>query len=122
MGTWHTGFPWSYFPLTAQRSEETRPVGTISNLHMPRAEAGFRKPHTSDLFLLLTTLASMIKTWNSASDTHTHNHAHSHTRIHSHRPLNKTSNNQCWRGCGEKATSFTAGGHSPVQPLWKTVL
>ena len=25
--------------------------------------------------------------------------------------INKTGNNKCWRGCGEKGPSFTAGGN-----------
>ena len=25
--------------------------------------------------------------------------------------INKTGNNKCWRGCGEKEPSFTAGGN-----------
>ena len=36
--------------------------------------------------------------------------------------LNKSTNNKCWRGCGEKATQVHSWWKCRlVQPLWKTV-
>ena len=36
--------------------------------------------------------------------------------------VNKSTNNKCWRGYGEKEPSFTVGGNVKlVQPLWRTV-
>uniref|UniRef100_A0A8D1U226 Uncharacterized protein n=1 Tax=Sus scrofa TaxID=9823 RepID=A0A8D1U226_PIG len=35
--------------------------------------------------------------------------------------INTSTNNKCWRGCGEKGPSFTVGGNvNWLQPLWKT--
>ena len=36
--------------------------------------------------------------------------------------INKSTNNKCWRGCGEKRILLYCGwGCKLVQPLWKTV-
>jgi len=36
--------------------------------------------------------------------------------------INKSGNNRCWQGCGERKPSYTVGGNGKlVQPLWKTV-
>ena len=35
--------------------------------------------------------------------------------------ITQSTNNKCWRGCGEKGPSFTVGGNvNWLQPLWKT--
>ena len=35
--------------------------------------------------------------------------------------INKSTNNECWRGCGEKGTLLHCWECKLVQPLWKTV-
>ena len=35
--------------------------------------------------------------------------------------INKSTNNKCWRGCGEKGTLVLCWECTLVQPLWKTV-
>ena len=36
--------------------------------------------------------------------------------------IQKSTNNECWRGCGEKGTLLHSWWEcKPVQPLWKTV-
>ena len=33
--------------------------------------------------------------------------------------INKSTDNKCWRGCGEKETLLHCWGYKLVQPLWK---